>query len=217
MSSLFSFVDVSLGYGRDSILENINFEMKEGELFFFLGGNGSGKSTFVKALLGLVNPTSGYVNLNFSKENVGYVPQKFSNQINLPMTVEEFVSLGFNGCSLLTQKEKEERLDWALECMSLQGLKHHDCQNLSGGQFQKLLVSRALVRKPRFLIADEPTDAMDRSSTEVFIATIFELNQKYGMAIIFITHDYLLIDKYSRNIVEFKDKKIQVIHRESVS
>lgn len=211
MNLLFSFSNTSFRYGQCPVLEDVNFEMKEKEFFFFTGNNGAGKSTLVKALLGLVSASSGTINRHIFKSDIGYVPQKSLNNINLPMTVEEFVSLGLNGLLPLSLEQKEERLTWALKHVSLDDLRKYDCQNLSGGQFQKLLVARALVRKPKLLIADEPTNSLDRHSTELFMSTILDLNQKYGMAIIFVTHDYLLIQKYPHHVVDFKDKKISVI------
>ncbi|MGH7409836.1 MAG: metal ABC transporter ATP-binding protein, partial [Candidatus Methylomirabilis sp.] len=133
---------LALAYDRRIVLENINFELRQGEFCFFLGPNGSGKTTLIRAILGVLRPQAGRLWLNpdlARREQIGFVPQRCDLNPTLPTTLREFVLLGLVGIQATT-KEQTERLDWALARVGLEGMARRDYWSLSGGQRQRALV-----------------------------------------------------------------------------
>jgi ABC-type Mn2+/Zn2+ transport system ATPase subunit len=198
---------LSVAYGNRTVLKDVNLQVRKGEFWFFLGPNGVGKTTLLKALLGLMKPQQGRIFLHpewAQKNLIGFVPQRCDLNPTLPTTVSEFVLLGLAG--LKTDKEDRfERLSWALEKMKLEEMKEKNYWSLSGGQRQRALVSRALIRKPKFLIADEPTKDLDLSSANALMEALTDLNRKENLTILFVTHDLTLAARYCTHTALFVD------------
>src|SRR5512139_2311804 len=145
--SILQSTGLTLGYGRRTILRDVNLQVHPGELWFFLGPNGHGKSTFLHAVLGLLQPKAGRLWLHperARRDRVGFVPQRCDLNPSLPTTVQEFVLLGLVGLRAPAE-DRSQRLVWALEKVGLGGLGTRDYWSLSGGQRQRALVARALV------------------------------------------------------------------------
>ncbi len=186
-------------YGSRNVLENINLNVKKGTFLGLVGPNGSGKSTLIKIILGLLQPSSGEINLfgipitkfkNWDK--IGFVSQK-ANSFNsgFPATVFEVVSMGLFGkvglFRFLTKQHKEK----VREAIDLVGMSEYTNQNigeLSGGQQQRVFIARALVSDPELLILDEPTVGVDVRSVNNFYAMLSKLN-KTGITLLLVTHD----------------------------
>lgn len=199
---IFRASDVSLGYGERTILRGINLEVHQGEFWFFLGQNGGGKTTLMKAVLGLIAPQSGTLWLHpvsASREQIGFVPQRCELNPTLPTTVKEFVLLGLVGISV-DRREREIRLTWALEKMGLSGQEERNYWSLSGGQRQRALVARALVRRPTLLVLDEPTNNLDLPTEDALLQLLVALNKEEQLTLLFVTHNVGIAARYATHV-----------------
>jgi len=182
------------------ILQNISFDIHQGDYVALLGPNGGGKTTLIKLLLGLLTPTKGEIKIfnidqkSFTKCNkIGYVPQNVSLfDSNFPLSVYETVSLGLaakkSWFSFLTKIEREQ-IDAAMDTASISHFKDKNLSELSGGQRQRVMIARALVSQPEILILDEPSTGVDIVTQKKFYQFLKHLNREKKLTIIFITHD----------------------------
>jgi zinc transport system ATP-binding protein len=183
--------DLSLAYGGLMVLEGVELALRRGEFWFLLGPNGSGKTTLLHAILGELAPRRGRVERHArlaTREGIGFVPQRCDLNPTLPTTVEEFVLLGLVGLRA-DAPERRRRLEWALERVGLGGRERADYWSLSGGQRQRALLARALVRRPVFLILDEPTAGLDLPACEALLDCLDALNRDQALTILLVTHN----------------------------
>ncbi len=200
-----------LGYGRTSVLRDVNFEVRPGEFWFFLGPNGAGKTTLLKALLKEIRPQQGRILTDpqrYRREHLGFVPQRCDLNPTLSTTVREFVLLGLVGIRT-NRQERETRLTWALDKGGLTGLSSKNYWSLSGGQRQRALVARALVRRPRILLLDEPTRGLDLAAEEAVMQSLTALNRQELLTVLFVTHDLTLAARYASHVALFHNGKVQ--------
>jgi len=203
--SLLRAANLSASYGRRSVLRDVSLEVREGEFWFFLGPNGEGKTTLLRCVLGMLKPASG--NLWMSpdlkgRELIGFVPQRCDLNPTLPTTVREFVLLGLVGIRC-DAGERQSRLGWALERVGLSAKASDDYWSLSGGQRQRASVARALVRRPRLLVLDEPTNGLDLSTEESLLSFLSDLNRTEHITILFVTHDLAIAARYGSHFALF--------------
>jgi zinc transport system ATP-binding protein len=209
---------LSLAYGDHTVLANASFAVHPGEFWVLLGQNGSGKTTLLRAILGLLPPRSGSLWLHpelASRARTGFVPQRCDLTPTLPTTVREFVLLGLVGLRLHRREEKE-RLTWALEKMGLAGLASRSYWALSGGQRQRALVARALVRRPTFLVLDEPTNNLDAPAEESLLQLLVALNQEEQQTIMLVTHNLSLTQRYATHVAFVHGGQVRSGPREQV-
>ena len=133
------------------LVKGVSLEVKRGEIVTLIGPNGSGKTTTAKIALGIFKNIEGDV-LKFTKK-IGYVPQKISIDWTLPIRVVDFM--------LLTETLNDEEINYALDLTGVSHLKNNNLSNLSGGEFQRVLISRAIAKKPDLLVLDEPVQGVD--------------------------------------------------------
>jgi ABC-type Mn2+/Zn2+ transport system ATPase subunit len=194
---------LSFAYGRRVILENIAFEIRQGEFWFCLGLNGAGKSTLLRLILGEIRPRCGQLWLHpdlASRQHLGFVPQRCDLNPALPTTVREFVLLGAVGIPLHRQA-RQARLESALARVGLQNMAGQSYWALSSGQRQRALVARALVRQPRLLLLDEPMSGFDPPTIHAFLQCLDSLNQREGVTLLFVTHDVALAARYATHVM----------------
>ncbi len=194
--------DLSVYYGQTPALAGVCLDVPEGAFLGIIGPNGGGKSTLLKAVLGLVPIFSGTVEVFGKKPGngtpVGYVPQFGSVDRKFPITVLEVVLTGKMKPGLspfftFTRSDREQARE-LLSKVGLNGLAGRQISALSGGEFQKMLVARALIAKPKLLLLDEPTASVDAVSRE----QIFDLLGRFNadMTIVLVTHDLLAISTH---------------------
>jgi zinc transport system ATP-binding protein len=217
-NNILEFEKVSVEYDNSEAINEISFQISQGDFVGLAGPNGAGKSTLVRAALGLVPIKSGVITLfnesiiNFSDWNkVGYLPQKLSS-INplFPASVKEIVSLGLlstKGFPKRILKDDNKRVDKILSDLGILQLKNKMFSSLSGGQQQRVVLARSLVSNPELLIFDEPSNALDPESRESFFSYIKKLNHEKGITIILITHDTGYIGKYANKLL-YIDKEL---------
>jgi zinc transport system ATP-binding protein len=209
--------NLSVKYEGFEIFRGISFTVEEGDYIALSGPNGSGKSTLVKAMLGLIEREDGNIWI-FDKQikdfdewyKIGYVPQKLNINPFFPASVEEVVSMGLLSRYKLSLKfkkyDKKKVLD-VLEMMGILDIKNKNINKISGGQFQRVIIARALVSEPDILILDEPTTALDPETREKFFDILSSINKERHVTIILITHDTGTVGKYANKLMYF-DRKI---------
>ncbi|MFN4336048.1 MAG: metal ABC transporter ATP-binding protein [Candidatus Nitrosocaldus sp.] len=185
-----SIKGITYGYTSIPILENINLDVKKGEVIGLLGPNGSGKSTLLKIVAGLIKPWSG--SIEFGKRPViGYMPQVEGIDWDFPITVEEVVALGLwnrSGMMPWPSKYVRERVNTVLEDLGMGSNAKRQIRELSGGEQKRVFLARAIVHEPELLLLDEPTTGADPSTRDDILKILNRLNRK-GATIILSTHD----------------------------
>ena len=188
-NEIIKFSDVSIGYGKKIILENLNFTIKENDFFGIVGPNGSGKTTLLKTLLGNLKPLKG--NIEKSPLRFGYVPQRDVVQPLLPYTVFDVVMMGrYSLLGLFRNPSKDDKgiVEDSLEKVGIHYLKNYNYNSLSGGQRQRTLIARALAVEPKVLILDEPTNGMDTPSHYSLLDLIARLHDVNKLTILLVSH-----------------------------
>ncbi|MHA6263776.1 metal ABC transporter ATP-binding protein [Arenibacterium sp. CAU 1754] len=163
-----------------TVLHDVNVEIAPGEIVTIVGPNGSGKSTFLKALIGALPPAKGHVE-RAPGLRIGYVPQKLAIDASLPMTVRRFLSL--------PRRVSASDTAAALDQAGVPDLANRQMTDLSGGQFQRVLLARALLENPQLLLLDEATQGLDQPGSAAFYRRIEEVRRDLGCAVVMVSHD----------------------------
>jgi zinc transport system ATP-binding protein len=194
------FLNVSFGFTSEPVVEDITFKVPAGEFMAILGPNGSGKTTLLKLTLGLLKPAKGQV-LIFGQDpsrfrdwrRVGYVPQRTEAlQNRFPATVREVVAFGLYrgpGPQQFFRNDQAGELDRAMETAGVLDLARRRVSELSVGQQQRMLLARALVKKPELLLLDEPVAGVDIQGQEEFHSVMRRLNRQQGITVVLVSHD----------------------------
>lgn len=192
--------NLSVHYGQTPAIKGVYLDVSDGEYLGIIGPNGGGKSTLLKAILDLVPLSSGTVriygnNIHKNRALIGYVPQFAILNRKFPISLFEVVLTGRlkQGLSPFFRysSEDKESAYALLEKVGIGGLANRQISELSGGEFQKMLIARALATNPRLLLLDEPTASVDAASRDQIYGLLAELNK--NMTIILVTHDLLAI------------------------
>ncbi|MDF2699464.1 MAG: transporter related protein [Haloplasmataceae bacterium] len=210
MENILSVKNLSVQFGKYQALKNINFDVNEGDYISIVGPNGAGKSTLVKAILGLVDISSG--ERYFENKNIGYLPQRaFTKDSLFPATVKEVVSHGLLASKKhpkMINSQDKKNIDEILTKLQIIDLKDRKIGTLSGGQQQRVFLARALISNPKMLILDEPASALDPNFRKDFYELLKKLNQEEHVTILHVTHDI--------NSIESCQDKILFIDREVI-
>lgn len=199
--------DFSISFGNKKVIDNLNFNVKKGETFGFLGSNGSGKTTTIRALLGIYKEDSGSLLINghkFTPENsneIGYLPEE--RGLYKKEKVIDIMTY-FGQLKGLDKKEaKEWSLDY-LEKVHLEDKANVKITKLSGGQQQKIQLGVTIISKPNILILDEPTKGFDPVNRRLLM-DIIEKEKEKGSTIVYISHDMLEVERICDRILLLKD------------
>lgn len=203
-------------FGKQLVFENLNFKINDGDFISLIGPNGSGKTTLVKIMMGLEKKTSG--ELKIDKQTIGYVPQFRNIDLDYPLDIEQFVRLNLKfTLSPKKRREDNEQIKTILEKTKLTEIKKRPLSLASGGEKQKAYLAQSLLNDPRILILDESTASLDVEVKMQLMDLVKELNEKYNLTVIFITHDYELTKKYTSRALFFKNKTIEEVNVSDVS
>ena len=209
---IFECKDVTLGYENKVVAKNLNFKIDQGDYLCVVGENGTGKSTLIKTLLGLIKPLHGEVIANVQGKNhkgVGYLPQQTQAQKDFPASVWEVVLSGVlnndHRCPFYNKKDKAEA-EKNMEKLNILDLKKRCYRELSGGQQQRVLLARALCATDSVLILDEPVTGLDPAASMEFYETIKDLNKKENVTIIMVSHDIKNALNYATHILHLEQE-----------
>ncbi len=161
------------------LVKGVSLQVEKGKIVTLIGPNGSGKSTTAKIALGLFKNIEGEVEKYTN--NIGYVPQKISIDWTLPLRVKDFM--------LLTENLRDDTVDEALSMTGVSHLKDKNLGNLSGGEFQRVLLARAISKKPELLVLDEPVKGVDFTGEIALYELIKKISEKLNCGILLISHD----------------------------
>ena len=171
--------NVGIQQNEKWLVKGVSLEVEKGKIVTLIGPNGSGKSTTAKIALGIYKNIEG--NVEKFTNNVGYVPQKISIDWTLPLRVKDFM--------VLTDNIKDELIDEALSLTGVINLKEKNLGNLSGGEFQRVLLARAISKKPELLVLDEPVQGVDFTGEIALYELIKKISEKLNCGILLISHD----------------------------
>jgi zinc transport system ATP-binding protein len=211
MSPLVNISRLSFSYGGQSVLEEIDLAVESGTTLGLIGPNGGGKTTLMKLMLGLLEPSSGSIHIAGLPPRqavrqgnlVGYLPQRPRPPAGFPASVRQVVRMGLAGKSGLLRPNAPADLAFAdsiIVRVGLEELADRPIGELSGGQLQRAYIARALASQPKLLLLDEPTVGIDRAGQERFIAFIQQLKTELGLTLVFVSHDLRAVSAISDRI-----------------
>ena len=201
-------------------LDGVSISVGEGEFLALLGTSGSGKSTLLNLIAGLDHPTDGSLRIDGNdiatmsnedlgrhrRQSVGIIFQSFNLISTMTALDNVTLSMMFAG---VTRVEREQRAAVLLESMGLAGRLRHRPSQLSGGEQQRVAISRALANRPRLLLADEPTGNLDSRTSHEIMEVLKGLNEREGKTIILVTHDANLAAQYAHRTVVLIDGMVK--------
>ena len=205
MDTLVQIRNLSVGYGQSLILQNVNLSISQFDFIGVIGPNGGGKTTLLKALLGLLLPFSGEIAFDESmtegnSHRIGYLPQINNIDRKFPVTVFDVVRSGLMSRKRLTgrySREENERAYGLMTEMGIYNIRTKAIGELSGGQIQRALLCRALVNNPKLLVLDEPNTYVDNRFERELYEKLKILNEK--LAILLVSHDLGTISTYVKS------------------
>ena len=190
--SLIQVEDLSVRYGARTALSRVSLRVEPSEIVTIVGPNGSGKTSLLRAIIGAIKPLQGRV-VQASSLKIGYVPQKLHIDETLPITVSRFLKLpgGVTAADI----------DYALKQAGVPELEKAQLSQLSGGQFQRVLLARALIAKPDLLLLDEATQGLDQRGSASFYQQIETVRQNTGCAVLMISHELHVVMSASDRVI----------------
>ncbi len=191
-STLIAAHDVSKMFQGRTVLDNVSLEVKEGKIVTLIGPNGAGKTTLVRIILGLMTQDSGTVTKR-ADLNVGYMPQKLVIDPTMPIAVSRFLQL--SGSS------DHFQIRTTLDQLKIPHLLNSPLTSVSGGEMQRVLLARAMLRKPQLLVLDEPAQGVDVSGQAELYGLISEIRDRMNCGVIMISHDLHLVMSSTDEVV----------------
>jgi zinc transport system ATP-binding protein len=207
MKTLIKLENIEAGYGGKAILKSVDLEVKERDFIGIIGPNGGGKTTLLKVILGLIDPYRGNISYHFSKKNkdfrkyIAYLPQRSTIDYMFPISVREVVLSGLISTKPFLKRYSKSDFHLADEIIEKSGLLEYRDKpvgELSGGQLQRVFLSRALISSPRVLLLDEPDTFVDNRFEYELYENLRELNN--SIAILLVSHDVGTISSYIKTI-----------------
>lgn len=190
--SLISVEGLSLAYGAQTVLSKVDLSVEPGEIVTIVGPNGSGKTSLLRAIIGAVEPVAGTITRRPGLK-IGYVPQRLHIDPTLPITVERFMRL--------TDRVPREICAEALERAGVPDLLKRQMSELSGGQFQRVLLARALLNRPDILLLDEATQGLDQPGSAAFYRQVEAVRRETGCAVLMISHELHVVMSASDRVI----------------
>ena len=190
--ALMTISNISLSHNGKNILDDVSFKLHQGEFITLIGPNGAGKSSLIKILLGVIKQDSGNITSN-ADIRLGYTPQIFIANPYIPISVKDFLTLNQKLDNLFMQQ--------TFDLTGINELLRLPLKNLSGGELQKVLLTRALLNKPNVLILDEPAQNLDVDSQMQLYKLIQDIHQQQNCAVLMVSHDLHRVMKESSQVI----------------
>jgi zinc transport system ATP-binding protein len=208
MTRLAALEAVSLAFGRRLVLDRVSLEVRAGEILTLVGPNGAGKTSLLRILLGLQRPSAGRV-WRAPSLRLGYLPQRLALDETLPLTVRRLLALA--------RPAQADAIEAALTEVGARPLAGAPVQALSGGELQRVLLARALLREPDLLVLDEPVQGVDVTGQGELYALIRRIRDRRGCGVLLVSHDLHLVMAASDEVVCLNHHVCCSGHPDSVS
>ena len=192
MTQLIEARDISVQAGSTAALRNVDFRITRGEIVTVVGPNGSGKTSLLRAIIGAARVSSGSIT-RAPGLRIGYVPQNLRIDPSLPLTARRFLSL--------PKRRNMADIRTALAAAGAETLENRQIADLSGGQFQRVVLARALLEKPDLLMLDEPTTGLDQPGSAAFYRRIETLRNETNCAILMVSHELHVVMASSDRVI----------------
>jgi zinc transport system ATP-binding protein len=190
--TLLAAEDVDVVLGGEPVLRAVSLRLARGEIVTIVGPNGAGKSTLLRVLIGAVRPVRGRV-VREAGLRIGYVPQKLHLDPSMPLTVRRFLDL--------PERVGDARAGAALARVGVPGVAGRQMARLSGGQFRRVLLARAILGEPDVLMLDEPTQGLDQPGAAAFYRQIEEVRNATGAAVLMVSHELHVVMSASDRVI----------------
>jgi zinc transport system ATP-binding protein len=211
MSSIIDISNLDFAYGDALVLKDVSLRAEAGTTLGLIGPNGGGKTTLIRLLLGFLEPTRGAIPVDGLAprdavrrgDRIGYVPQNRAVPESFPLSVRQVARLGLTGKSGLLRGYRRDDVAFVDELLGRLGiadLADAPIGSISGGQFQRVLIARALAARPKILLLDEPTTGIDRVGQQQFLDSITQLKSTLGLTVVFVSHDLRAVAAISDRI-----------------
>lgn len=206
MSNIIEIENLSVAYDNNIVLKNVNLTIKNDDFIGIIGPNGGGKTTLLKAILGLIPLKDGSIRyfengVEVPSLRIGYMPQNNSIDRSFPISVNEVILSGLAGANGLLRKlsnEQKAAADEIIRQLDLESLQKRPISQLSGGQLQRTFLGRALVMKPQLLILDEPNSYLDKESENKLFDILQELRP--NAAIMLVSHNIASVRSIAKSL-----------------
>ena len=208
---LLALQQACLGYGAETVLDDVHLRIDAGEFVGLAGANGSGKTTLLRSMLGLLPPCGGSVERHLPRARLGYVPQHASLDAYFPLSVWEVAAMGAYGRMRPWRPfppGERRRVEGALVQVGLVHLTRAVFFHLSGGQRQRALIARALAVDPALLLLDEPFAGVDRDAREDIARQLEEINRRSRLAIVICSHDGDLLARSCGRVIRVSEGRV---------
>jgi len=192
MTAILSATGITAKHGRNTVLHNVDLSLKAGEIVTIVGPNGSGKSTLLRVLIGALKPAKGKVTRKDGLR-IGYVPQKLHIDPTMPMTVRRFLDL--------PTSVSDDAAARALSTTGARDVHHQQMASLSGGQFQRVLLARAILGRPDVLMLDEATQGLDQPGSARFYQQIDAVRRELNCAVLMVSHELHVVMSASDRVI----------------
>lgn len=200
--------NVSVQRGGQVLLQDVSMHVHCGQLTVLIGQNGAGKTTLVRALMGEMPYTGAIRHVDHHGHDIphvriGYVPQHLHFDQEMPLTVEDFLASAFTKRPVWTgvSRKIRQKVREALAMVEAENLISRQLGRCSGGELQRVLLALALTPQPDLLILDEPVSGVDQNGLETFYQTVSELKEHNHMAILLVSHDLDIVQRYADHVV----------------
>ncbi|BDZ29915.1 ATP-binding cassette domain-containing protein [Lactiplantibacillus sp. WILCCON 0030] len=197
---------LGITFPNNQVFKDLSFNIEQGDFLTVIGENGVGKTTLIRALLGLVKPSAGRISYFPSKKaiKIGYVPQFRNLDQEYPLTVEDFVGLNIRGWLPWLTKAEHRQVQTAMAVTNIKKIKQRPLGMASGGEKQRAYLAQAIVQQPQLLILDESTASLDNEMKYELLDLVQNLNQTSNITVFFVTHDLPLAKQYAKHFLALR-------------
>lgn len=193
--------NMDVAYQKTHALTNVSFSVYEHDFIGIIGPNGGGKTSLIKAILGLQKPLRGTVKLALDRSEIGYLPQGYQVDESFPISVMEVIASGLEHGMKMgfgNARSRHQKVETAMEKVGIGALRSRSIGSLSGGEFQRTMLARAIISSPRLLVLDEPDTHVDNQFETELYSLLKDLNR--NITILLVSHDIGIISPYIKTI-----------------
>lgn len=208
--NLIEISNLTVSYNGHIAIDKVGVNIKEKEFICLVGENGSGKSTIIKAILGLIKQDKGRIKLSINQSDVSYLEQFNMKELDFPGSAKEIIMTGLQkkGSRLFYSKKDVKTFNEICKILNIENIINNRIGELSGGQRQRVMLARAMISKPKLLILDEPCSGLDKKISDKLYDILLDINKEYGTTVIMSIHNVEELSKVN----EKKNVDIRVIH-----